>query len=88
MLRQYCFLNASVTKISSRHSLKAGTITNQHLMEVTTLELSSPHITNHLITNQHMMDVSTHEPTNQHMWYVTKKAMEKRLNFLLRRTQF
>ena len=65
MLRQYCFLNASVTKISSRHSLKAGSITNQHLMNVTTLE-----------------------PTSQHMWYVTKKAMEKRLNFLLRRTQF
>ena len=65
MLRQYCFLNASVTKISSRHSLKAGTITTQHLMDAATLELSS-----------------------QHMWYVTKKAMEKRLNLLLRRTQF
>ena len=37
MLRQYCFLNASVTKISSRHSLKAGTITNQHLLEASTL---------------------------------------------------
>ncbi len=52
MLRQYCFFNASETKISSRHSLKAGTITNQHLMDAATLELSSPHITNHHITNR------------------------------------
>ena len=37
MLRQYCFLNASATKISSRHSLKAGSITTQHLMGVATL---------------------------------------------------
>ena len=65
MLRQYCFLNASATKISSRHSLKAGTITNQHLMDAATLE-----------------------PTNQHMCYVIKKATEKRLNFIFRRTQF
>ena len=65
MLRQYCFLNASATKISSRHSLKAGTITTQHLMGVATL-------------------VST----GLHTWYVTKKAMEKRLNLLFRRTQF
>ena len=65
MLRQYCFLNASATKISSRHSLKAGTITTQHLMEVAALE-----------------------PTDLHTWYVTKKATEKRLNLLFRRTQF
>ena len=65
MLRQYCFLNASETKISSRHSLKAGTITTQHLMGVATLV-----------------------PTGLHTWYVTKKAMEKRLNLLFRRTQF
>ena len=52
MLRQYCFLNAPATKISSRHSLKAGTITNQHLMGVATLELASQCIINHLITNQ------------------------------------
>ena len=58
MLRQYCFLNASETKISSRHSLKAGSITTQHLMEVAALE-----------------------PTNQHMWYVTKKNTKKLLNF-------
>ncbi len=56
MLRQYCFLNASVTKISSHHSLKAGSITTQHLMEATTLKLSSPHITNHHITNRNLMD--------------------------------
>ena len=44
MLRQYCFLNASATKISSRHSLKAGTITTQHLMDATTLEHRSQHM--------------------------------------------
>ena len=44
MLRQYCFLNASVTKISSRHSLKAGSITNLHLMNDTTLEPTSQHM--------------------------------------------
>ncbi len=59
MLRQYCFLNASATKISSRHSLKAGSITTQHLMEVAALELSSPHITNHHITNRSLMDGTT-----------------------------
>ena len=36
MLRQYCFLNASATKISSRHSLKAGSITTQHLIDSAT----------------------------------------------------
>ena len=51
MLRQYCFLNASATKISSRHSLKAGSITTQHLMGVATLEPTSQYIINHLITN-------------------------------------
>ena len=56
MLRQYCFLYASVTKISSRHSLKAGSITNQHLMDVTTHKT-----TNQLITNQHLMDSVTHD---------------------------
>ena len=56
MLRQYCFLNASATKISSRHSLKAGSITTQHLMVAAALELSSPHITNHHITNRSLMD--------------------------------
>ncbi len=56
MLRQYCFLYASVTKISSRHSLKTGSITNQHLMDVTTHKT-----TNQLITNQHLMDSVTHD---------------------------
>ena len=46
MLRQYCFFNASLTKISSRHSLKAGTITTQHLMEATTLEPTIQHVWN------------------------------------------
>ena len=53
MLRQYCFFNASETKISSRHSLKAGSITTQHLMDVTTHKTA-----NKLITKQHMWYVT------------------------------
>ena len=56
MLRQYCFLTASVTKISSRHSLKAGSITTQHLMEVAALEPTNQHI-----TDLHLMEVVTHD---------------------------
>ena len=88
MLRQYCFLNASATKISSRHSLRAGSITTQHLMDVTTHKTTNKLITNHHITNKHLMDAATHEHTSQHMWYVTKKNTKKRLNLLFRRTQF
>ena len=61
MLRQYCFLYASVTKISSRHSLKAGSITNLHLMDVTTHKTTNKLITNQLITNQHLMDSVTYD---------------------------
>ena len=75
MLRQYCFLNASATKISSRHSLKAGTITTQHLTEATTHKT-----TNNRITNQHLIEAATPEPTNQHitnlhLMYVTRLSI-------------
>ena len=78
MLRQYCFLYASATNISSRHSLKAGSITTQHLMDVTTHKTTNNHI-----TNQHLMEAATSEPTNQHitnlhLMYVTRLS----INFL------
>ena len=32
---------------------------------------------------KNMMDVATHEPTNQHMWYVTKKNEETSKLYIL-----